>query len=517
MLNDKTDQKVCFDTSKSEVVSAAVSDIELQSDTRYAHINTKRAAAAMRGTFWSAINAIVPTLLNSLVFVVTSRYLLPHDFGMVALAVSVVSFASAIAPAALGDALVQRFNIRKHHLDTVFWFCISSALLIYIVLVLLSPTIAMEIGHADIAKFLPIIGLKLFFDLSAAVPNALIARSMSFHLIAVRTIVATVVSSVLCIGMLLNGYGIWSLVISQLSVSITGCVAVFFGTKWLPGFEISAKALRDLGQYGVFASGNRFLQTMNLDQLIIGSLIGTAPLGIYNFSRRLFQMLNDVIAGALNSVSMALFSSLQNEQQKVKQAFLVATFASSIISFPAFIGLASIAGEAIPIVFGAHWSAAIWPTRWFCLIGLMSCIGVVQSSLINSQGKSNWWFYYQLFRQVLTISTIVFLYDKGVSVIVLVIAVQTLLCWPITLVMVRKIINLKISSYFRQFMEPMLASVLMFVTIILVRGFLEENSPALRLVAEIAMGAMIYALTIFAMARQKILKLAKTFLNRQKH
>jgi len=517
MLNEKTGQNICFSTLKSEVTREVVSDIPVQNDSKYAHVNTKRAAAAMRGTMWSAINSIVPTLLNSLVFVVTSRYLLPHDFGIVALAVSVVSFASAIAPAALGDAIIQRFNIRKDHLDTVFWFCISSALLIYIVLILFSSMIATEIGHPDVSDFLPVIGFKLFFDLSAAVPNALIARSMSFHLIAIRTIVATVVSSVLCIGLLLNGYGIWSLVISQLSVSITSCVAVFLGTKWMPGFEISAKALRDLAQYGVFASGNRFLQTMNLDQLIIGTLIGAAPLGIYNFSRRLFQMLNDVIAGALNSVSMALLSSLQNEKEKVRDAFLFATFASSIVSFPAFVGLASIAGEAIPLVFGAHWSAAIWPTRWFCLIGLMSCIGVVQSSLINSQGKSNWWFYYQLFRQVLTVSTIIILYDKGVSIIVLAIAIQTLLCWPITLVMVTKIINLKISTYFRQFLEPLLASILLLVTVMLVMNWLQASSSTIRLISEIAMGAIVYVISIFVMSREKILKLAKTFFNRNKH
>jgi len=485
-------------------------------DSRYAHINTKRSSAAVRGALWAAINAVVPTLLNSLVFIVSSRYLMPHDFGIVALAVSAVSLATAIAPAALGEALIQQLHIRRSHLDTVFWICTASALIMYAILIVSSSLIAAKLGQSEVEKFLPVLGFKLLFDLFAVVPNALIARSMSFHLIALRTIVATLLSSVVCIGLLVAGYGIWALAISLLTVSMTSCIAAFLGAKWFPGLQVDKQAFLDLYHYGLFASGNRFLQMMNLDQLIIGSFIGPAPLGIFNFSRRLFQMLNDVIAGALTSVSHTLLSSLQNEKEKVRDAFLMATYGSSIVSFPAFVGLAAVVGEAIPLVFGAQWSDAIWPTRWFCLIGLMSCIGVIQASLITSQGKSNWWFYYQFFRQFLTIATIVFFYDKGITLIVAAIAIQTLLCWPITLFMVSKTIDLKTTTYFRQFLEPFLASALMLLSVILVMNFLQDISSIARLATEIGIGATIYFLAIYIFSREKILMLVKSFLSRSK-
>ncbi|MGZ8171979.1 MAG: lipopolysaccharide biosynthesis protein [Methylobacter sp.] len=498
----------------SETIKGGSSVDAAEGDSKYAHIKTKRSSAALRGVIWSAINSIVPTLLNSLVFIVSSRYLMPHDFGILALAVSVISLASAFAPAALGDALIQQLHIRKSHLDTVFWICVGSSLLIYGVLIVFSPVIAVTVGQLAVSDFLPVLGLKVLFDISAAVPNALIARSMSFHLIAVRTIVATLISSVICIGLLVSGYGIWALVISLLAGSMTSCVAAFIGAKWLPGFDVGIKDLRDLSRYGLFASANRFLQLMNLDQLVIGSFIGPAPLGIFNFSRRLFQMLNDVIAGALTSVSHTLLSSLQSEKEKVREAFLLATYGSSIVSFPAFVGLASVVGDAIPLVFGAQWSEAIWPTRWFCIIGLMSCIGVIQSSLINSQGKSDWWFYYQFFRQILTIATIVVLHDKGISYIVMAIALQTLLLWPVTLVMVAKIINLKITSYFRQFLEPLFASAIMLATVLLMGYYFQGVSPIIRLAIEIGCGAVVYALSIFVLSREKILIIVKSFRSR---
>lgn len=441
---------------------------------------------------------------------------MPHDFGIVALAVSAVSLASAIAPAALGEALIQQLEVHRGHLDTVFWICAVFGLLIYAILVGFSPLIAAKMGQPDVAKFLPLIGLKLLFDLFAVVPNALIARAMSFHLIALRTIVATLLSSVICISLLVTGYGIWALAISLLTVSMASCVAAFLGAKWMPGFDIGKKEFRDLYHYGLFASGNRFLQLMNFDQLIIGSVIGPAPLGIFNFARRLFQMLNDVIAGALTSVSHTLLSSLQNEKNKVREAFLMATYGSSIVSFPAFVGLAAIAGDAIPLIFGVQWNDAVWPTRWFCVIGLMSCIGIIQSSLITSQGKSNWWFYYQLLKQVLTISTIVLFYQKGITFIVLAIAIQAILFWPITLSMVSKIIDLNISAYFRQFVEPLLASAFMLGAISFVAYWLQSSSPIFRISVEIITGSVIYGVAIFLLSKEKLLMIVKELLSRKK-
>lgn len=515
MINNTQSQQLHIDTLGVIVIKEGKgASIDEACDSKYAHVNTDRSTAAVRGAAWSAINSFVPTLLNSLVFVVSSRYLMPHDFGVIALAVSVVSLASAIAPAALGEALIQKLNIRRSHLDTVFWICISSALLIYGVLVALSPIIAARMGQQAVSYFLPVIGLKLLFDLSAVVPNALIARAMSFHLIAMRTIVATLISSVICISLLIAGYGIWALAISQLAVSVVSSIAAFLGAKWLPGFAIRIQALHDLFQYGLFASGNRFLQVMNLDQIIIGSVIGATPLGIFNFSRRLFQMLNDVIAGALTSVSHALLSSLQNDKEKVREAFLLATYGSSIISFPTFVGMAAIVGDAIPLVFGMQWTEAVSPTRWFCLIGLMSCIGVIQSSLINSQGKSNWWFYYQLFRQILTISTILLLLDKDINFIVMVMALQTVVFWPITLVMVSKIVNLKITTYFSQFLEPLLASAIMLITVLLIAYFMQGASPIIRLIIEIAVGAMSYGLSIFMLSRERIMLIMQSLLKK---
>jgi O-antigen/teichoic acid export membrane protein len=264
--------------------------------------------------------------------------------------------------------------------------------------------------------------------------------------------------------------------------------------------------------YGVFASGNRFLQTMNLDQLIIGTLISPAALGIYNFARRLFEMLNQVVAGGLTSVTHVLLSSLQSDDAKVREAFLMATFGCSLVSFPAFMGLASIAGDVIPLIFGQHWAGAVWPVRFFCVIGLMSGIGIVQASLINSQGKSNWWFFYQLLRNIVTVLTILLLYRYDVTIIVCAMMLGVFVLWPITLVMVSKLIGLSIWQYFAQFIRPTAAYLGMLVVILTLSVVLRDWPPVWRVAIEIALGGLTYCALIFLMCREKILTLVRAAL-----
>ncbi|MBB4955112.1 O-antigen/teichoic acid export membrane protein [Agrobacterium vitis] len=484
-------------------------------DIVFAHLTENRSRAAVHGAFWSVLDTLIPNLLNSAVFIITSRYLLPHDFGLVALALSVVSFVGSVGPTAFGEALIQQKTIRKSHLDTVFWLCLLSAAALYSVLALAAPFMSSELGHESIAGLIMVVGLRIFFDLSGVVPNALIGRTMSFRLAAIRTAIATLVSGTLCISLILSGFGLWSLAIAQVAAPMASCLASFWGAGWVPGFRIKLSSLKELLHYGVFASANRFLQAMSIDQLVIGALISPAALGVYNFARRLFDMLNGIVAGGLSPVSHVLLSSLQHDRSKVRDAFLMATFGCSLVSFPAFMGLAAVADDAIPVVFGDHWTAAIWPVRFFCVIGLMSGIGTIQASLITSQGKSNWWFYYQLLRNIITILTVFLLYPYGITTIAMGLMIGTLCLWPITLWMVTRIINMSVAVYFGQFLRPAAAYCVMLVAVLGCGHQLQDWPAVARLLIEIGVGAVVYLGVVSLLCRERLIFLVQTILRRR--
>lgn len=331
-----------------------------------AHHRSGRARRAFTGVVWSGVNALLPALSGLLVFLLVSRVIGPAELGYVSLAVAVVGTLGALSPAGFGDALVQRRDLDTGHLDTTFWLCMVWGIGLYGLTVLLSPPLSRVLREPMLVTLLPVVGLRLIFDLATVVPTALLSRSMQFRQLALRTLIASVLSMIVCIAVLWAGYGFWALVLSQLVGAVVVCMVSWLSIRWRPRLSLDRAALRDLAHFGGYSSGSRLINAINVDQLLIGPLIGAVGLGLFSFARRIFQMLNDVLTGALAAVAYPLLSSMQDEPEKLREAYLATTFLSSVLAFPCFVGLALIAGDLVPLLFGPQWSGGVPVLQWFC-------------------------------------------------------------------------------------------------------------------------------------------------------
>lgn len=469
----------------------------------YLHPSAGRSRRAFSGVLWSGVHTLVPTLASALVFFVAARFLSPVEFGLVGFAASLVAVAVALAPGAFGEAIVQRQDIGEAHASTIFWLTAGSGLVLYLPFALGAPTIARLAGEPALATILPVIGLRLPFEMAAVVPNALIVRSMEFRLVALRTTLATVTSGVLCLALLWMGYGLWALVASQVTAAVVTCVAAFAVTRWRPRGGVNLGAAGELGRYTLFASGSRFLNQMSLDQVLVGYLGGAPVLGVYFFAKRLFTLLTGTIAGALTSVSHVLLSSLQSEAAKVRQAFLIATWASTAVAFPAFAGLALIAGELVPVAFGAQWQSAVVPVQAFCVVGILASIGAVQGALIASQGRADSWFWYQAVQQLSTLA-VIWIWAGDMATMMVALAVKTVLFWPISVRMTTRLLDVRVRAYLAEFAAPAAATAAMAAAVLAVPAIAPHLSAGETAAAQIAAGVAVYPPCLLLLARRRI-------------
>lgn len=471
---------------------------------RLDHLKSGRASAAIKGTLWSLVSSLAPALLGFLVFLATSRVLTPAEFGIVAFAASIATVGLAVAPAGFREALIQRTDIEPKHLDTVFWLCVGAAVLIFGALCVAAPFVASSSGDPLLTALVPFISARVIFDMAAAVPNALLVRTMSFRMLALRTTAASLVAAVVCLGLLGAGFGLWALAASQLAGSVTTCVGALIAARWRPGFRFDLKALGDLKAFGLFSTGNHFITTISLDQLLIGALLGPAGLGIYGFARRIFQILTDLLSGALNLVSYSLLSSMQGEKAKLREAYLLGTFASSVVAFPVFAGLALVARDLIPLAFGEHWIEAVPVVQAFCALGVLTAVGILQASLIRSQGQADLWFYYVLSKQVVTVLYVFLFAGWGLLPLTVSLVVLNALMWMPTLHMVVRLLGISLLSYLGSFSLPVLATAVMWGAGWLVQREMGEAEPVLRLVATVGVAAASYGAVIVVLGRERV-------------
>ena len=484
-------------------------------DSEYAQITSGHGRKAAFGAVWSSINSFAPGMIGMAVFMVSSRYLHPVEFGLIAFANSITSFANAFAPAGFGDALVQRKELVKKHLDAVFWLCLGSAILIYLILVGAAWPISMLLNEKELAVLLPVVGLKVIFDLSNCVPSAILSRTMSFRAMAIRTTAASVVAAVLCIGILLMGFGIWALALSQLASSIVSFAGTILSVKWRPGFDFDRSKIKELAHFGVFASASRMLTMLNLDQILIGSLIGTLGLGLVSFSTRITKLIADLIPGPIGTVAYPLMASLQDDQAKGKKLFLDLTFATNAIVLPAFAGIALVSNELIPLLFGEHWRTAISIVQLYCVVGIFDSLLPLQSAVIRGHGKAKWWMWYNIFDRAAVALTVLFSFKFGIMVFSYGLLAKSIIFSPALLVFAFKLIDMKLKDYLTAVSAPLIGVASMVVAVAVASYVCGDLNAIWKLLIEIGAGALIYSAVMSVFARNRLMSLVE-FARRRK-
>ncbi|APG48943.1 oligosaccharide flippase family protein [Phaeobacter porticola] len=471
----------------------------------HSHISQGRGRLALIGVFWSFVNIMVSNGLTVVVFLVTSLLLEPADFGAVALATSIVIWVMTLVPLPLGDAIIQRSDLRQAHLDSAFWLTMLIALACIGGLVFGAPLIASWTNLSSLAIILPVLSLRILFIALGNIPAALVNRRMEFRKIALRTTLANGLGAAGCLLLVLQGYAIWALIMAQVITAVVGCVVSFSTAHWRPGLQLSRNALADLRGFTLFTMGGRMIEPTKINQILLGIVAGPAVLGVFFFARRINEILQELTTGTLLPVTRVLFASLQAEKEQRREAFILASFAAATAAFPLFIGFIIVAPTAIPFVFGSKWLASIYPLQCFSMLGLLMSIGVMQASLVRFSGHAGWWFGFELVVSLSGFAAILIFAPDGLNQIMTALVGISFLLWPIATRKTLQILEISAATYLFDALRPALISVSMMAIALFA---LRELGPPMygtpQLLAQFAVSIPTYLIMIFLVGGDRL-------------
>lgn len=475
------------------------------------HVSEGRGRSVVLGIGWSALNTGSAVLISILVFVITSRLLGPNEFGIVALAISIITFVGCATPGGFGEAIIQRAEIDDTHLDTVFWLCLGSGLVLYVPILLFSGTLAEMVGEPVLALLLPFFGVKLLLDLAAVVPQALVVRAMQFKHVAARTAIGNSIGGLICVAMALNGYGLWALAMAPMITSIVSLVILVWAARWLPGFHLRRQAVRDLFRFGMFASGTNALHFLNVDRLVLGFLAGPTVLGLYFLGKRLFDLLSGLTSGVIYPVTTVFFASVQKEPGQHVGAYRNALQATAILVFPIFTGLYLVADSAVPLVLGGHWEPALPAVKAFALIGIFSGLVMPSASLATGLGRADLNFAVDATRNLLAVGAILVFVRGGLTPVMAALVAAHAVMLPFAFVIARKLTAIPLRSYLATLAPPVLATLAMAAVIAGLPQMLPGAKPWAVLGAQVGLGAAVYVACTLALSGRQISELRRTF------
>jgi O-antigen/teichoic acid export membrane protein len=338
---------------------------------------------AIRGAFWIFIDAAGGQVFSLLAFLVLARLLAPKDYGVIALGLSILAIPTVLLNQGFGDALIRREDLRNAHINAAFWANLSLSVVFVVFAEASAGLLADLTGEPLVEPTIRWMAPCLMATAAGSIAANLYRRRLSYSTFALRTFVATVSGALVGVGMALLGFGVWSLVASQIVQQVVGLLVMWAGLGWKPQMTFSTEAFMDLYHFSLrVMMGNavRFA-TEKLDSVIVGAALGPTFLGYYYMAQRLLMTVSFVTISISENLMLPALSRMQSDESRLAQTFVSMIVAGAMLWVPLIVGLGLIAPHLIPLMFGHKWDPAI-------PIVVIFCVAAIPHVLSRSTGQA---------------------------------------------------------------------------------------------------------------------------------
>jgi PST family polysaccharide transporter len=320
---------------------------------------------------WASAGRFTLQAANLAALTVSSRFLTPADFGLFAPVAVLTAFVYAASDGAFAVPLLQRSDLHDDHVRVAFWGSLLTAVAMTAAVVAASPLIERGFGFPGLAAVVAWSAAMLPARLISTVPTALLHRQMRFRETATLGLVATIVAKLLPIVVLsVLGFGVWALVAGFVAQAYLEMVLLLWRARPHMAWPRSWQSARD-----VLGFGGRFtaIQTMNqiaqnIDNVIVGRLLGPVALGFYTRVFALMMLPVNLIGGSAQQVLFARFSQLQSDRLALRHELRYALDLVCGLILPLTALLAIMTDTLVLTVLGEQWTPTILPTRILLLM-----------------------------------------------------------------------------------------------------------------------------------------------------
>ena len=283
-------------------------------------MNEKKENVIVNGFFWRFAERCGVQLISAVVSILLARILTPDDYGKVALVTVFNNIMYVLLDCGIGTALVQKKEVDELDYSSAFFFSIVISFVLYGGMFVAAPYLAAFYNDPSMTPIFRGISLTVAVCGIKTIQQAHVTRNMKFQYFFYSAFAGAIVSTVLGLGLAYMGFGVWALVVQQVSNITVDTLVLWKLSSWRPKMEFSWQHLKGLLSYGwkLLASSLSSVIYNNLRSLIIGKMYTSADLAYYNQGDNLTYNIASSVDTSIESVLFPVMSSLQDDRAQVK-------------------------------------------------------------------------------------------------------------------------------------------------------------------------------------------------------
>jgi O-antigen/teichoic acid export membrane protein len=468
--------------------------------------------AAIHGTAWRYGTFFTGKMMVFVSTVVLARLLSKDDFGVVAYAVTTINFMDVASDLGVGPALIyHRENPRTR--STAFWLGLINGCLLYTLAFLVAPLVGLYLRDPRATEVTRV--LALTFPLSAIgdTHNAVLRKTLAFGRIFVPDILSALTKGLASIVFAFLGFGVWSLILGQLSGVLANVIALWIVTPWHPSFTFDKSLARSLTGYGVNIVGVDTLALLlqNLDYLLVGRYLGAEMLGIYTLAFRLPDLLILQFARILSTVLFPIYTRMREKTGSLARGFYATTRYVSLFTMPLGVGMALVARPFTLAIFTEKWAEAIPVIQGISIYAMLLSLAYNAGSAYKAEGRPQVLTWLGLVRLAMLFPALFWAVTVTQSIVMVgwMQALIALIGGALNLIVAARLLGLPMRELVAALRPGALASTAMAVVVIAALIVTQESAPILQLIFSVGMGGLAYMAALWFLQRDVIMEVQR--------
>lgn len=450
-------------------------------------------AKTIKGTIWSSLERFSAQGIQFIVMIIMARILTPNDYGLVGMLAIFIGISQSLIDSGFSQALIRKQDRSEIDQSTVFFFNVAIAIILYVILYAVAPLIAEFYNEPVLVNLTRVVCLSIVINSLVVVQRAMFTVNIDFKTQAKASVTAAIVSGIAGIYMAYTGYGVWAIVVQQLTNYGCNAILLWVLSSWRPIRAYSWSSFRELFSFGSRLALSGIIDTLyrNLYLLVIGKIFKASDLGYYTRAHQFSDFPSSNITGIIQRVTYPVLCKIQNDDERLTNAYRRLLRFSAFIIFPLMTGLAGVAIPFIDVVLTEKWNFAGILLQIICFQMMWFPIHAINLNLLMVKGQSQIFLRLEIIKKIVAVCVVAVTAPFGLIVMCYGAIVNSLIALAINTHYTGKLLDLGFFKQMRDLLPALSYSISMFVVVLIVVHFIPEKLLALIVGITVGLGYFI--------------------------
>lgn len=419
-----------------------------------------------RGAAWMVLFRTVDRAIGLVSTAILARLLVPADFGLIAMAMSIIAIVELATAFGFDVVLIQKSQPTREHFDTAWTLNLITGVACALLIAAAAMPVSQFYGDSRLAPLMWAFAAAWAFHGLENTGTANFRRDMNFaaefrFMFARRVIsfLATMLAA-----WLLRSY--WALVIGTMVGRWAGIALSYAMHSYRPRLCLS-KA-RELFRFSGWLIFNNFMNVSlnKLPHVYVGKAFGAQAVGSYSVGAEIAALAQTELVAPINRAVFPGYAKLARDVEAFKRACLDATSFIMLVTLPVCVGIAVLAGPFVRALLGSQWGAAVPLIQVLALSGAIRALTANNTSAYLALGRPHLATSILGARLVALVLPIPFLVPRyGIEGVAMAEVISSFIGMVISLPLLLRILRIRVSEYTAGFWRPLIGSLIMGLTV----------------------------------------------------